>query len=103
MYKLVFFVPTPDAEAVKNALFDSGAGRQGNYSHCCWETSGTGQFRPLAGSEPHIGQQGVLERVEELRIELLVDDGLIENVVKALRASHPYEEPAFEVYQIETF
>lgn len=96
MIKLVVFVPETHAEQVKLALFDAGAGRQGDYEHCCWQSSGTGQFRPCEGSDPFIGSKGELSRVPELRIEMLVDDERIEDVVKALRHAHPYEEPAFD-------
>jgi hypothetical protein len=64
---------------------------------------GQGQFRPLVGSSPHLGQQGALEQVAEYRVELVVEDALIRAVVAALRASHPYEEPAFDVVRLEKF
>ncbi|AMD01873.1 MULTISPECIES: YqfO family protein [Halomonas] len=103
MYKLAFYVPVEDAEAVKEAVFVTGAGRIGNYEACCFQTPGTGQFRPLDGASPHIGQVGDLERVEELKVELVCEDDLIEEAVAALRAAHPYEEPAFDVWKLETF
>ena len=96
MIKLVVFVPETHAEQVKQALFDAGAGRQGDYEHCCWQSAGTGQFKPCEGSEPFIGSQGELSQVPELRIEMLVDDERLKEVVTALRESHPYEEPAFD-------
>ncbi|MCE9683387.1 NGG1p interacting factor NIF3 [Halomonas alkalisoli] len=102
MYKLAFYVPVEDAEAVKEAVFVTGAGRIGNYEACCFQTPGTGQFRPLDGASPHIGQVGDLERVEELKVELVCEDDLIEAAVAALRAAHPYEEPAFDVWKLET-
>lgn len=103
MYKLAFYVPVEDAEAVKEAVFVTGAGRIGNYEACCFQTPGTGQFRPLDGASPHIGQVGDLERVEELKVELVCEDDLIEEAVAALRAAHPYEEPAFDVWQLASF
>ncbi|MFQ3786747.1 NGG1p interacting factor NIF3 [Halomonas sp. A29] len=103
MYKLAFYVPIEDAEAVKEAVFASGAGRIGDYEACCFETRGTGQFRPLDGANPHIGQVGDLEKVEEVKVELVCEDALIRDAVKALRAAHPYEEPAFDVWKLETF
>ncbi|MCE9663546.1 YqfO family protein [Halomonas sp. M5N1S17] len=102
MYKLAFYVPVEDAEAVKEAVFATGAGRIGNYEACCFQTPGTGQFRPLDGASPHIGQVGDLEQVEELKVELVCEDDLIEEAVAALRAAHPYEEPAFDVWKLET-
>ncbi|TLF51928.1 NGG1p interacting factor NIF3 [Halomonas urmiana] len=100
MYKLAFFVPMADAEAVKEAVFATGAGRIGDYEACCFQMPGTGQFRPLPGADPHIGRVGDLERVEELKVELVCEDGLIREAVAALRAAHPYEEPAFDVWQL---
>ncbi|MGJ7459369.1 NGG1p interacting factor NIF3 [Halomonas sp. MA07-2] len=102
MYKLAFFVPMADAEAVKEAVFATGAGRIGDYEACCFETRGTGQFRPLAGAKPHIGQVGDLERLEELKVELVCEDHLIRDAVAALKAVHPYEEPAFDVWKLES-
>ncbi|MGM0702348.1 MAG: NGG1p interacting factor NIF3 [Pseudomonadota bacterium] len=103
MYKLAFFVPINDAETVKEAVFTTGAGRIGDYEACCFQTPGTGQFRPLDGANPHIGQVGDLERVEELKVELVCEDDLIRQAVAALREAHPYEEPAFDVWKLETF
>lgn len=100
MYKLAFFVPVEDAEAVKEAVFSSGAGRIGDYEACCFQTRGTGQFRPLDGADPHIGKVGALERVEELKVELVCSDALIRDAVATLKAAHPYEEPAYEVWQL---
>lgn len=100
MYKLVFYVPLDAAESVKEAVFETGAGRQGNYEACCFQTRGTGQFRPLAGAEPHIGEVDSLTQVEELKVELACDDDIIHAAVAALRLAHPYEEPAFDVWQL---
>lgn len=102
MYKLAFFVPVNDAESVKEAVFATGAGRIGDYEACCFQTLGQGQFRPLAGANPHLGQIGELERVEELKVELVCEDGLIQAAVAALKLAHPYEEPAFDVWKLES-
>lgn len=102
MYKLAFFVPVADAETVKEAVFATGAGRIGDYEACCFQTRGTGQFRPLAGATPHIGRVGDLETVEELKVELVCEDARIEAAVAALKAAHPYEEPAYDVWKLET-
>ena len=103
MYKLVFFVPDEFAEQVKEAIFATGAGQIGNYADCCWQTSGSGQFRPLAGSDPFIGRCGETERVSEQRIEMVCEDDLIRAAVAALRKAHPYEEPAYDVWRLESF
>jgi len=100
MYKLAFFVPLADAETVKEAVFATGAGRIGDYEACCFETRGTGQFRPLKGANPHIGRLGDLERVEELKVELVCEDHLICEALAALRTAHPYEEPAYHVWRL---
>ncbi|MDZ7852180.1 MAG: YqfO family protein [Halomonas sp.] len=102
MYKLAFFVPVADAETVKEAVFATGAGRIGDYEACCFQTRGTGQFRPLAGANPHIGQIGDLEQVEELKVELVCEDDLIYTAVAALKLAHPYEEPAYDVWRLES-
>jgi len=98
MYKLVFFVPESHLEAVKSAVFSAGAGHIGNYDQCCWQVSGQGQFRPLAGSNAFIGEIEQLEYVPEYRVEMVCEDALIQSAVAALRAAHPYEEPAIDVW-----
>lgn len=101
MYKLAFFVPLDAAEAVKEAVFTTGAGRIGDYEACCFETRGRGQFRPLAGADPHIGQVGELAYVEELKVEMVCDASLIHAAISALIKAHPYEEPAYDVWKLE--
>jgi hypothetical protein len=100
MFKLVFFVPEEQAEAVKEAVFAAGAGRYEKYDRCAWQTSGTGQFRPLEGSTPFIGTAGRVEYVPELRVEVLCPPECAKAAVTALINAHPYEEPAYEVYRI---
>ena len=96
MYKLCFYVPESHLEQVKQAVFAAGAGRLGDYDQCCWQVAGQGQFRPLAGSTPHLGVQDQLEQVQEYRVEMLCAEDCMEQVICALRAAHPYEEPAFD-------
>ena len=103
MYKLAFFVPPSHVEQVKSALFAAGAGRVGAYDSCSWQVLGQGQFRPLDGSQPFIGQTGQIEQVEEWKVELVVADELIQQAVAALKHSHPYETPAYEVWKLESF
>ncbi|MEE1869755.1 YqfO family protein [Pseudomonas auratipiscis] len=103
MYKLAFFVPPSHVEVVKAAVFAAGGGRIGDYDCCAWQVLGQGQFRPLDGSQPFIGQTGVVEQVEEWRVELVVADELIQSVVAALKHSHPYQTPAYEVWQLASF
>ena len=103
MYKLAFFVPPSHVEQVKSALFAAGAGRIGAYDSCSWQVLGMGKFRPLDGSQPFIGQTGEVEQVEEWKVELVVADELIQQVVAALKSSHPYETPAYDVWKLADF
>lgn len=103
MYKLAFFVPASHVEQVKSTLFAAGAGRIGAYDSCSWQVLGQGQFRPLNGSAPFIGRVGEIETVQEWKVELVVADELIQRVVAALKDSHPYETPAYEVWKLEAF
>jgi hypothetical protein len=96
--KLVVFVPAEALEAVRDALFAAGAGRIGEYERCSWYTEGTGTFLAGAGTEPTVGERGVEERMPELRLETVFPQERHEAIVAALRAAHPYEEPAFDVY-----
>ncbi len=100
MYKLCFYVPDSHVEPVKAAVFAAGGGRIGQYDSCCWQVLGQGQFRPLEGSEPFVGTVGAVEQVSEWKVELVVADELIHAVVKALKSSHPYQTPAFEVWRL---
>ncbi|MGE4499162.1 MAG: NGG1p interacting factor NIF3 [Hydrogenovibrio sp.] len=97
MYKLCFFVPETHLETVKAAVFEAGAGRIGDYDQCCWQVKGEGQFRPLSGSQPFLGTQGALENVAEYRVEMVMEKSCAKMVLKALKESHPYEEPAYDV------
>ena len=99
--KIITFVPTgPDLGAVHAALSAAGAGNIGDYSHCSFATAGTGQFKPLAGAHPTIGEVGRLERVAETRLEMVLPRARRAAVVDALRTAHPYEEAAFDVLEL---
>lgn len=102
MYKLCFYVPGSHLEEVKAAVFAAGAGRIGAYDCCCWQVSGQGQFRPLAGSDPFLGRQGELEQVDEYRVELVCAASCIKAAVQAMKDAHPYEEPAWDVLPLVT-
>ncbi|KWX21044.1 hypothetical protein AFM11_27070 [Mycolicibacterium wolinskyi] len=95
--KWVVFVPAADAEALRAALFAAGAGRIGDYSHCSWSVTGTGQFLPHDGASPAIGEVGSVERVAEDRVEVIAPARLRSKILAAMRAAHPYEEPAFDI------
>lgn len=102
MYKLCFYVPASHLEPVKQAVFSAGAGRIGKYDSCCWQVLGQGQFRPLDGSTPFLGQQGVVEVVPEYRVEMVCEVPFIKDAVAALLEAHPYEEPAWDVVALVT-
>ena len=101
MYKLCFFVPDSHLASVKQAVFAAGGGRIGRYDRCCWQVLGEGQFRPLAGSQPHLGQVGEEEQVAEWKVELVVEDARIRECIRALREAHPYETPAYEAWRLD--
>lgn len=100
MYKLSVYVPESHLEPVKAALFAAGAGRIGDYDSCCWQVLGQGQFRPLVGSNPYIGESDTLERLPEYRLELVLARDCAVAVVAALRKAHPYEQPAFDLQRL---
>ena len=99
-YKLVTFVPEKDVERVARALFDAGAGRIGDYTQCSFRSPGTGTFFGAEGTNPTVGRRGKLERASEIRIETVMPIARLNEVLSALRQSHPYEEPAFDLVQL---
>jgi len=103
MYKLNFFVPLENKEDVKQALFDMGVGKYKNYDMCAFESKGRGQFRPLDQADPYLGENNILEYVEEYKVEMVCDVNIIEQAVRTLKKAHPYEEVAFEVIKMEDF
>lgn len=100
MFHISFYVPEDYLEKVKSACFQAGGGKIGNYDSCSFEVRGTGQFRPLKGSSPFIGQTNETENVSEVKVEMVCDTIHIQQVIKALKEAHPYEAPAY--YVIET-
>jgi len=101
MRQLTTFVPVGQAEAVREALFEAGAGWVGNYSHASFNLRGEGTFQPEVGSTPFLGERGTMERVDEMRVELVYPYWLEKTVLKALFAAHPYEEVAYNVLKLE--
>lgn len=101
LYHLVIYVPLTHADAVRKAIADAGAGTLGNYDRCSFSVRGTGRFRPLKGANPHLGSEGAIEEVEEERIEVVVEEKYLKEVVKAARKEHPYEEPAIHVLAMQ--
>jgi dinuclear metal center YbgI/SA1388 family protein len=95
--KWVIFTPPEHADAVRAAVFAAGAGQIGDYSCCSWSVAGTGQFLPHDGAAPAVGTVGTVERLPEDRVEVIAPAPLRAAVLAAMRAAHPYEEPAFDV------
>ncbi len=98
--KWVIYVPRENSEAVRAAVFEAGAGHIGDYSHCSWSVAGTGQFLAHDGASPAIGSVGTVERVAEDRVEVVAPARARAEVLAAMRAAHPYEEPAFDIFAL---
>jgi len=99
-YKIVVFVPEEAVESVRNAMADAGAGIIGQYTHCSFRTKGTGSFVPLAAAQPYIGSTGKLEEVEEYRLEMLCAGSWVNYVLAAMLEKHPYDEAAYDIYEL---
>ncbi len=99
--KLAVYVPRTHVETVREALFSAGAGGIGNYDECSYNTAGYGTFRPKFGANPTIGEQGVQERVEETKIEVLFPADRERKILLALFAAHPYEEIAYDIIRMD--
>jgi len=99
-WKVVTFVPTAQLEQVAAAMFAAGAGRIGNYEQCSYRLQGEGTFFGTESTKPRIGRKGRLERVAETRIEMVAPTGRLPEIIAALRRSHPYEEPALDIYPL---
>lgn len=100
-YTLIVNVPVTHADAVRMAIGDAGGGRAGNYSHCSFSVRGTGRFKGNEHSNPAFGQAGQYESVEEERIEVAhISGDVIDAVIKAMEAAHPYEETAYQLIEL---
>jgi len=101
LYKLVVFIPAESLEKVQDAVYKAGAGWIGNYSDCGFSVKGIGTFKPLKGTNPYVGKQGELETVDEYRLETVVPEHRLNDVVKSMLEAHPYEEAAYDMYRME--
>ncbi len=99
-YKITFYVPEAQLEEVKTALFAAGAGKIGNYDQCCWQTCGIGQYRALSGSRPMHPKADEITKVSEYLVEMICEPQHLAAAIKALVATHPYEEPAYAYWEI---
>ena len=95
--KLVYFVPEEARDATREACFAAGGGRIGDYERCSWYTLGTGTFLAGEGADPSVGRVGEEEHVREYRVEMVVPEARLRDVLAALRQAHPYEEVAFDL------
>lgn len=95
MIQLFVYVPESHLEQVKAAMFAAGAGRTAHYEKCAWQTAGTGQFVPLVGSKPYIGNMGEVSQLNEFKLEMICTKAELQDIIKAMRQAHPYEEPAY--------
>ncbi|MBI1336303.1 MAG: Nif3-like dinuclear metal center hexameric protein [Phycisphaera sp.] len=100
-FKIVTFVPGASVDAVREAMATAGAGVIGDYTRCSYMLKGEGTFVGGATTSPKVGRRGRLERVPEVRLEMVCPRKCVRHVVEALRETHPYEEPAFDVYPLE--
>lgn len=101
LIKLAVFTPVDHVQKVVDALSEAGAGHIGNYSHCTFQSAGTGTFKPLEGANPYIGTENKIEHVDELKIETIVPEPILDNVVRAMVEAHPYEEVAYDLYPLK--
>lgn len=98
--KIVVFVPLTHTDIVRKAIGDAGAGIIGNYDYCSFSSRGVGRFKPNEKANPHIGSANKLEAVEEERIEFVCPKDKAKKVISAMKKVHPYEEVAFDVYEL---
>jgi hypothetical protein len=98
--KIVVFVPLTHADIVRKSIGDAGAGVIGNYNYCSFSSRGIGRFKPNDKANPHIGSANKLEEVEEERIEFICPKNKAKEIISAIKKVHPYEEVAFDVYEL---
>ncbi|GLO66596.1 MULTISPECIES: Nif3-like dinuclear metal center hexameric protein [Oceanobacillus] len=100
-YKVVIYVPTSHLEKIRQTFADSGAGHIGNYSHCTFQSPGQGTFKPLNGTNPYIGEENKITHVDEYKVETIVPESKLSDVIMSILHAHPYEEPAYDIYALE--
>ena len=99
-YKVIVYVPVEEADKIRQVMGEAGGCKIGNYDFCSFSVRGVGRFRPLAGANPTIGEVGKLEEVEEERIETVVGEAYLKDLIERVRAAHPYEEPVINVTKL---
>ncbi len=103
MYRIGVYVPESHLESVKDAMFAKGGGKYRKYDRCSWQAPGTGQFRPLKDANPYRGTPGKLEKLLEFRVEMVCEGKAVREVIEAMLAAHPYEEPAYDIVEIKAY
>ncbi len=98
--KIQTYCPIDAADDVRLAIGKAGGGKIGNYTYCAFLTSGHGYFLPLDGANPAIGKVGIVEKVDEVKIEFVCDTEKVNGVIEAIKKAHPYEEVPIEIYQL---
>ena len=102
IFKFAVYVPTQYADKVGRAIFGAGAGKIGKYTETSFNIAGQGTFKPMEESNPFIGKIGGKEEVQEIKIETVAAERDLESVVQAMKDAHPYEEPAYDIYELKT-
>lgn len=102
LYQIYFYVPEGSLDVVKNAMFEAGAGKAGDYQHCAWQTQGVGQFKPLASATPYIGELEKLTVLNEYRVEMVCEARFLKTALSTLIATHPYQEVAYGAFPMIT-
>jgi len=100
-FKVVVFVPSENLESFSESLFETGAGIIGNYEKCSFRLNGEGTFKGNEKSNPSVGKKGELEKVKEVRLELIADAWKLNHLISAVKKYHPYEEPAYDIYPLK--
>jgi hypothetical protein len=100
MYKIITFCPESDLEKLIEAMSLAGAGNIGNYSHCCFYTKGTGNWKSLEGSNPTIGSVGEFSHEAEYRLEMICPKEKLKDVVNIIKKTHTYEEPEIDIFKL---
>jgi structural toxin protein (hemagglutinin/hemolysin) RtxA len=101
MHKICFYVPENYADVVKNAMFAAGAGKVGKYTCSSWQSLGEGQFLAQQDGKPVLTMDN-LEKMAELKVEMICEDHVLTDVIQALKTSHPYEQPSYQAWQLST-
>jgi len=102
VFKFTVYVPIQHTDQVRQAIFEAGAGKIGNYTETSFNITGKGTFKPMEGTSPFIGKIGEREEVQEIKIETVVAERDLDSVIQAMKDNHPYEEPAYDVYELKT-